>query len=103
AACGQAVAISTVGTGNEFTRRHRLSPFRDHLLELRNGAGNLDDAYFVSRVEAAANEVHMGVDEARNHRRSPQVDRLRTRPDRVGITPEFGDAAIADRDRRNDA
>src|SRR5262245_46971486 len=57
----------------------------------------------MTRVEAAANEVHMRVDAARNHRRSPQVDRLRTRPDRVGIVPEFGDAAIADRDRRNDA
>jgi hypothetical protein len=104
AALGEPVQVPAADAGDELARGEgELRDARgDHLLQLGDRAGGLDDAHLVPRVLAAADEVHVRVDESRDHRRAFEIDRARARPEAAAAV-ERDDAPGADRDRGRDA
>src|SRR5207247_11472048 len=100
----QAVDVPAADAGDELANRHlELANARaDHLLQLAYRRRGLDDAHLVAGVLAAADEMHVRVDEARNDGRALQVDGAAARAER-SAAPDLDDAAVADADRRDHA
>src|SRR5881396_4203480 len=100
----EAADVPPADTGDELAGRHvELADARaDHLLQLAYRRRGLDDAHLVAGVLAAADEVHVRVDEARNDGGALQVDDAAARPERAAA-PDLDDAPVADADRRDHA
>src|SRR2546427_5023808 len=71
-------------------------------LQLAYRRRGLDDAHLVAGVLAAADEMHVRVDEARDDGRTLQVDRAAARAERSAAS-DLDDAPVADGDRRDHA
>ena len=100
----QAVDVPAANAGDELAGRHvELANARDdHLLQLAHRRRSLDNAYLVTGVLAAADEMHVRVDEAWNDGRALQVDGAAARPERSAAS-DLDDAPVADAYRRDHA
>src|SRR5581483_4561079 len=101
---GKAVDVPAADAGDEVDQvRSRLhlqlgNARADHLLELGDRCRRLDDAYLVSWVLAAAQEVHVRVDESRDDARALEVHGAAARAELARVA-DARDATVADRER----
>ena len=100
----EAVDVPAAYAGDELAGRHvELANARaDHLLQFAHRRRGLDDAHLVAGVLAAADEMHVRVDEARDDGRTLQVDGAAARAERSAAS-DLDDTPVADADRRDHA
>src|SRR6476661_10820374 len=61
---GEAVTVPTANASDEVGSGHGSRPVRYHLLKLRDRGRGLNDPHFVTRIDSAADEMHVRVDES---------------------------------------